>query len=102
MRWPSPSRETARYKPRLWRLIVRANKRRLPKTNRLPDLVALQGETDRNLVEQAALKGDSLAVRARLSQRRYQLLNLRDTAQTVLRQKDRVLGNRSLSMWKRG
>jgi outer membrane protein TolC len=41
-------------------------------------LVDLQAETDRNLVEKAALKGDSLAVKAKLSQQRYQLLILRD------------------------
>ena len=41
-------------------------------------LVDLQAETDRNLAEQAALKGDSLAVKAKLSQQRYQLLTLRD------------------------
>lgn len=42
-------------------------------------LVDLQAETERNLAEQAALKGDSLAVKAKLSQQRYQLLTLRDS-----------------------
>jgi outer membrane protein TolC len=55
-------------------------------------LVALQGETDRNLVQQAALKGDSLAVRSKLSQQRYQLLNLRDTFQTQKESLNRLLG----------
>jgi len=55
-------------------------------------LVALQGETDRNLAQLAALKGDSLAVRAKLSQQRYQLLNLRDTLQTQKESFNRLLG----------
>ena len=41
-------------------------------------LVELEAETERNLAQQTALKGDSLSVRAKLSQQRYQLLNLRD------------------------
>jgi len=55
-------------------------------------LVALQGETDRNLAAQVALKGDSLAVRAQVSQQRYQLLNLRDTFQTQKESLNRLLG----------
>jgi hypothetical protein len=42
-------------------------------------LAELQIETDRNLAQQTALKGDSLSVRTQLSRQRYQLLNLRDT-----------------------
>ena len=55
-------------------------------------LVELQGETDRNLAELTALKGDSLAVRAKLSQQRYQLLNLRDTSRTQKESFNRQLG----------
>ncbi|HKD06841.1 MAG TPA: TolC family protein [Bryobacteraceae bacterium] len=55
-------------------------------------LVELAAETDRNLVQQTALKGDSLAVRAKLSQQRYQLLNLRDTEQTQKESLNRLLG----------
>ncbi len=55
-------------------------------------LVELQAETDRRLAQLAALKGDSLAVRARLSQQRYQLLNLRDTNQTQKESLNRLLG----------
>src|SRR5262252_4909191 len=55
-------------------------------------LVELQGETDRNLAQLAALKGDSLAVRAKLSQQRYQLVNLRDTIQTQKESFNRLLG----------
>jgi outer membrane protein len=55
-------------------------------------LVELQGETDRNLAERAALKGDSLAVRARLSQQRYQLLNLRNASKTQKESFNRLLG----------
>lgn len=54
-------------------------------------LVELQAETDRKLAEQTALKADSLAVRARLSQQRYQLVNLRDTR--------RHKRNRSTDCW---
>jgi outer membrane protein TolC len=54
-------------------------------------LVELQGETDRNLAELVALKGDSLAVRSKLSRQRYQLLNLRDTSKTKR--------NRSIGCW---
>ena len=45
-------------------------------------LVELQAETDRDLAQEAALKADSLAVRAKLSQQRYQFLTLRDALQT--------------------
>jgi outer membrane protein TolC len=55
-------------------------------------LVELQAETDRNLAELAALKGDSLAVRAKLSRQRYQLLNLRDTSRTLEESFNRLLG----------
>jgi outer membrane protein TolC len=55
-------------------------------------LVALQGETDRNFAQLAALKGDSLAVRAKLSQQRYQRLNLSDTIQTQKESLNRLLG----------
>src|SRR5215467_84253 len=55
-------------------------------------LVELEAETDRNLTQQTALKGDSLAVRAKLSQQRYQLLNLRDTGQTQKESLNRLLG----------
>jgi outer membrane protein TolC len=55
-------------------------------------LVELQGETDRNLAQQVALKGDSLSVRARLSQQRYQLINLRDAGKTQKESLNRLLG----------
>jgi len=55
-------------------------------------LGALQGETDRNLAERAALKGDSLAIRAKLSQQRLQLLNLRDTSKTQKEALNNLLG----------
>ena len=55
-------------------------------------LVELNAETDRNLVQLAALKGDSLSVRAKLSQQRYQLLSLRDTEQTQKESLNRLLG----------
>jgi outer membrane protein len=55
-------------------------------------LVALQRETDEKLVELAALKSDSLAVRARLSQQRYQLVNLRDAGKTQKESFNRLLG----------
>lgn len=55
-------------------------------------LVELEAETERNLAQQTALKGDSLSVRAKLSQQRYQLLNLRDTEQTQKESLNRLLG----------
>lgn len=55
-------------------------------------LVELQAETDRNLAQQAALKGDSLSVQARLSQQRYQLVTLRDTYKTQKESLNRLLG----------
>jgi outer membrane protein TolC len=55
-------------------------------------LVELQGETDRKLAEQDALKADSLAVRARLSQQRYQLVNLRDQSKTQKESLNRLMG----------
>jgi len=55
-------------------------------------LVDLQAETDRNLVEQAALKGDSLAIKAKLSQQRYQLLILRDSLESQKESLNQLLG----------
>ena len=55
-------------------------------------LVALQRETDLKLLELAALKADSLSVRARLSRQRYQLLNLRDASKTQKESFNRLLG----------
>jgi outer membrane protein TolC len=55
-------------------------------------LAELQGETDRKLAQLAALKGDSLSVRARLSQQRYQLVNLRDAGKTQKESFNRLLG----------
>ena len=55
-------------------------------------LVDLQAETDRNLAEQTALKGDSLAVRAKLSQQRYQLLTLRDSLESQKESLNQLLG----------
>lgn len=55
-------------------------------------LVALQAETDRNLAEQTALKSDSLAVKAKLSQQRYVLLTLRDSLPSQKEGMNRLLG----------
>src|SRR5215813_271538 len=55
-------------------------------------LVELEAETDRNLAQQTALKGDSLAIRAKLSQQRYQLLNLRRPGHTYNDALSRLLG----------
>jgi outer membrane protein len=55
-------------------------------------LVDLQAETDRNLAEQTALKGDSLAVKAKLSQQRYQLLTLRDSLESQEESLNQLLG----------
>jgi outer membrane protein TolC len=54
-------------------------------------LVALQPEIDRKLVEQAVRKSDSLAVRARLSQQRYQLVKFRDASKTQKESFNRLL-----------
>jgi outer membrane protein TolC len=55
-------------------------------------LVELQRETDQNVVQLAALKADSLSVRARLSQQRYKLLTLRNTSKTQKESLNRLLG----------
>jgi outer membrane protein TolC len=55
-------------------------------------LVALQPEIDQKLVELAVLKSDSLEVRARLSQQRYQLVKLRDASKTQKESFNRLLG----------
>src|SRR5580700_2733719 len=55
-------------------------------------LMDLQAETDRNLAEQTALKGDSLAVKAKLSQQRYQLLTLRDSLEIQKESLNQLLG----------
>src|SRR5579871_733957 len=55
-------------------------------------LVELQADTDRKLAQLTVLKGDSLAVLARLSQQRYQLANLRDAGKTQKESLNRLLG----------
>jgi outer membrane protein TolC len=55
-------------------------------------LEELQTETQRNVAEQTALKADSLAVRAKLSQQRYQLLTLRDTLDSQKESMNELLG----------
>jgi len=55
-------------------------------------LVDLGAETDRNVAEQAALKADSLAVRAKLSQQRYQLLTLRNLIESQKESLNQLLG----------
>jgi outer membrane protein TolC len=55
-------------------------------------LVDLQAETDRKLAQLTVLKGDSLTVRARLSQQRYQLVDLRDAGKTQKESLNRLLG----------
>ena len=55
-------------------------------------LVELQAETDRNLAEQAALKGDSLTVKAKLSRQRFQLMTLRDRLAMQKESLNRLLG----------
>jgi outer membrane protein len=55
----------------------------------LTELAAL---TDRNLAEQTVLKSDSLNVKAKLSQQRYQLLVLEDTLASQKEALNRLLG----------
>lgn len=55
-------------------------------------LVELQRETDQNVKELAALKSDSLVVRARLSQERYRLLNFQDTNKNQKESLNNLLG----------
>jgi len=55
-------------------------------------LVDLQAETDRNLAEKTVLKADSLTVKAKLSQQRYQLLTLRDALQSQKDSLNQMLG----------
>ena len=55
-------------------------------------LAALQPEIDRKLVELAVLKSDSLAVRARLSQQRFELVKFRDASKTQKESFNRLLG----------
>jgi outer membrane protein TolC len=55
-------------------------------------LTELSSVTDRNLAEQTVLKSDSLNVRAKLSQQRYQLLVLEDTLASQKEALNRLLG----------
>jgi outer membrane protein len=55
-------------------------------------LADLQDETDRNLAEQTTLKGESLAVKAKLSQQPYQLLTLRDSQEVQKESLNQLLG----------
>ncbi len=55
-------------------------------------LTELDELTDRRLAEETVLKSDSLAVKARLSQQRYQLLALRNSLATRQESLNRLLG----------
>jgi outer membrane protein TolC len=55
-------------------------------------LTELSALMDRNLAEQTVLKSDSLNVKAKLSQQRYQLLTLRDAIDTRMEAFNRLLG----------
>jgi len=55
-------------------------------------LTELSALTDRNLAEETVLKSDSLNVKAKLSQQRYQLLTLRDGLDTRKEAFNRLLG----------
>jgi outer membrane protein TolC len=55
-------------------------------------LLALQPEIEQKLVEFAVLKSDSLAVRARLSQQRYELVKLQDASKSQKEAFNRLLG----------
>jgi outer membrane protein TolC len=55
-------------------------------------LTELAAVTDRNLAEQTVLKSDSLNVKARLSQQRYQLLVLQDTLASQKEALNHLLG----------
>lgn len=55
-------------------------------------LTELSALTDRNLAEETVLKFDSLNVKAKLSQQRYQLLTLRDSLDTRKEAFNRLLG----------
>jgi outer membrane protein TolC len=55
-------------------------------------LTELSAVTDRNLSEQTVLKSDSLNVKAKLSQQRYQLLVLQDTLASQKEALNRLLG----------
>ena len=55
-------------------------------------LTELSALTDRNLAEQTVLKSDSLNVRAKLSQQRYQLLVFQDTLASEKEALNRLLG----------
>ena len=55
-------------------------------------LTELAAVTERNLAEQTVLKSDSLNVRAKLSQQRYQLLVLEDTLASQKEALNRLLG----------
>jgi len=55
----------------------------------LTELAAL---TDRRLIEQAVLRSDTLTVRAKLSQQRYQLQTLRDAFDTQRETLNRLMG----------
>jgi len=52
----------------------------------------LSAETDRKLLEQAVLKADSLAVKAKLSQQRYRLITLRDSLESLKESLNQLLG----------
>ena len=52
----------------------------------------LAGLTDRNLAEETVLKSDSLTVKAKVSQQKYQLLTLRDALDTQKEALNRLLG----------
>src|SRR5262245_35996638 len=55
-------------------------------------LKRLERDTDQNMVQQVALKADSLNVKAQLAQAEYELLKLDDPIQTQKQQLNRLMG----------
>jgi outer membrane protein len=55
-------------------------------------LIELEALTERNLAQETALKADSLSVKTKVSQQRYQLLTLQDTLDTQKETLNRLLG----------
>ncbi len=84
--------ETAQFVRELYHQIAQTQTQIESAAAREKTLMALQAETDRQLAQQGALKADSLSVRARLSETRYQLFNLRDAHKTQKESLNRLLG----------
>ena len=84
--------DTAQQVRQAYYQLVQTQSQIISAESTLKYLAELSALTDRNLAEETVLKSDSLNVKAKLAQQRYQLLTLRDALATQKEALNRLLG----------